>query len=117
MTAQQLLHHRHEPYRTELIGGRLHEMEPAGAQHGVVEGRIHLLLALHVEAANLGTTFVGDVGFHIASNPDTVRAPDVAFVATVYRSRDDILVLTADEPLALGDVVPGWSPQVGELFV
>jgi len=37
--------------------------------------------------------------------------------ATVYRARDDIRVLHCDEPLDLGDVVPGWSPLVGDLFV
>ena len=36
--------------------------------------------------------------------------------AMVYRSRHDIRILTADEPLELGDVVPGWSPLVGEFF-
>ncbi len=36
--------------------------------------------------------------------------------ATVYRARDDIRVLTADETLDLGDVVPGWSARVGDLF-
>jgi Uma2 family endonuclease len=36
--------------------------------------------------------------------------------ATVYRARHDIRVLTADEPLALGDVVSGWSPRVGAFF-
>jgi Uma2 family endonuclease len=81
MTAEQLLRYRHEPYRQELIAGRLYEMEPTGAEHGVVEGKIYALLTRHVEATNLGTTFVGDVGFQIASDPDTVRAPDVAFVA------------------------------------
>jgi len=36
--------------------------------------------------------------------------------ATVYRARDDIRVLTDDERLDLGDVVPGWSARVGDLF-
>lgn len=36
--------------------------------------------------------------------------------ATVYRARDDIRVLTADERLDLSDVVPGWSAGVGEFF-
>jgi Uma2 family endonuclease len=81
MTAQELLLYRNEPYRQELIDGRLHEMEPTGAEHGVVSKQICLLLGAHVQAHGLGETFVGDVGFHIASGPDTVRAPDVAFVS------------------------------------
>ncbi|CAN5219788.1 Uma2 family endonuclease [soil metagenome] len=80
MTAQELLQYSHEPYRQELIDGTLYEMEPTGAEHGVVEGKIFASLSHHVEAANLGTTFVGDVGFQTARDPDTVRGPDVAFV-------------------------------------
>jgi hypothetical protein len=34
MTAQELLEYSHEPYRTELVAGRLVEVEPAGALHG-----------------------------------------------------------------------------------
>ena len=37
--------------------------------------------------------------------------------ATVYRARDDVRILTAEEQLELGDVVPGWSARVGDLFV
>ncbi|HEX8158052.1 MAG TPA: Uma2 family endonuclease [Solirubrobacteraceae bacterium] len=81
MTAQELLGYRNEPYRHELIGGRLHEMEPTGAEHGVVSKRICVLLDAHVQAGALGETFVGDVGFQIGADPDTVRAPDVAFVS------------------------------------
>lgn len=51
MTAEELLRYSHEPYRQELIDGRLHEMEPTGAEHGLVEGRIYALLARHVDAA------------------------------------------------------------------
>src|SRR3954471_9953562 len=40
MTAEELLHYSHEPYRQELIGGILHEMEPPGFEHGVVSTRI-----------------------------------------------------------------------------
>ena len=36
--------------------------------------------------------------------------------ATVYRARDDIRVLTDDEQLDLGDVVPGWSARVADVF-
>ena len=81
MTAEELLRYRHEPYRQELIDGRLHEMEPPGAEHGVVAMRIGSLLLRHVEDADLGIVFTSEVGFQLASDPDTVRAPDVAFIA------------------------------------
>jgi len=81
MTSQELLRYRHEPYRQELIAGRLHEMEPPGAEHGAVAMRIARLLDAHVERADLGIVFASEVGFHLAHDPDTVRAPDVAFIS------------------------------------
>ena len=81
MTAQELLRYRHEPYRQELIDGRLYEMEPPGAEHGYVAMRIGSLLMRHVEAGDLGLVFASETGFKLASDPDTVRAADVAFVA------------------------------------
>lgn len=81
MTAEQLLQYRHEPYRQELIRGRLHEMEPPGAEHGLVAMRIGMLLARHVEVDDVGIAFAGEIGFVLASNPDTVRAPDAGFIA------------------------------------
>lgn len=88
MTAQELLRFRHEPYRQELIDGRLYEMEPPGAEHGYVAMRIGSLLMRHVEAGDLGLVFASETGFKLASDPDTVRAADVAFVAK--RRADEI---------------------------
>jgi len=39
-----------------------------------------VLLGQHVKSNNLGVCFGAETGFKIASDPDTVRAPDVAFV-------------------------------------
>ena len=36
---------------------------------------------------------------------------------SVYRSRDDIRILKADEVLDGADVVPGWRLTVRDLFV
>jgi len=81
MTAQELLAYTHEPYQQELIDGILFEMEPPGALHGAVSMRIAALLHRHVMNAELGIAFGSEVGFQLASDPDTVRAPDVAFIA------------------------------------
>lgn len=81
MTANELLYYKHEPYRTELIAGRLVEMEPAGALHGVVAATICRLLANHVAAHDLGRVFGAETGYILASDPDTVRAPDASFVS------------------------------------
>ena len=81
MTAQELLQYRNEPYRQELVNGTLHEMQPPGAEHGLVAMRIAMLLAAHVQAHNLGLAFAGEIGFQLASDPDTVRSPDAGFIS------------------------------------
>ncbi len=73
---------------TELVRGQLIVREPPSAYHGHVAGKLFFLLGQHVYPRNLGWLFSQDTGFRIASNPDTVRAPDVAFA-----SRERIPVL------------------------
>jgi Uma2 family endonuclease len=67
--------------RCELVRGRLAMMSPAGANHGGVVGEIHGHLWAFVRQHRLGKVYGAETGFTIASDPDTVRAPDVAFVA------------------------------------
>jgi len=81
MTAKELLQYSHEPFRTELLAGRLVEMEPAGALHGAVAARICQVLSNHVLAQELGVVFGAETGFQLESDPDTVRAPDASFVS------------------------------------
>ncbi len=81
MTAQELSQYSHEPFRTELLAGRLVEMEPAGALHGAVAARICGLLVAHVLPLGLGTVFGAETGYVLATDPDTVRAPDASFVS------------------------------------
>jgi Uma2 family endonuclease len=66
--------------RCELVRGELIVMPPAGAEHGRIVARMTLRLAGFVEEGALGTVFGVETGFRIAHEPDTVRAPDVAFV-------------------------------------
>jgi len=81
MTAQELFQYSHEPFRTELVRGRLVEMEPAGALHGASAARIGRLLANHVIARGLGEVFGAETGYVLETDPDTVRAPDASFVS------------------------------------
>ena len=62
MTAEELLAANVTDKRTELVRGVLVVREPAGGRHG----------AGHLVAA--------ETGFTLARGPDTVRAPDIAFV-------------------------------------
>lgn len=80
MTAEELLDMPDDGYQYELVRGELRKMAPAGARHSNIGIRVGTSLNFHVMANNLGTGFGADGGFLLESNPDTVRAPDVAFV-------------------------------------
>ena len=80
MTAEELLHASYPDKRTELVRGRLVVREPAGARHGLVAMNLALRLGAHVERTNAGLLFAAETGFTLFRGPDTVRAPDIAFV-------------------------------------
>ncbi len=64
----------------ELIEGVIKRMSPAGWKHGEVSADFVRRLAQHVKDQDLGKTFSTETGFTIARDPDTVRAPDAAFI-------------------------------------
>jgi Uma2 family endonuclease len=81
MTADELLRMPDDGYhRYELVRGELRTMSPAGGDHGSIAASIVVSLGSYVKAKNLGTVYTADPGFRIEHDPDTVRAPDVAFV-------------------------------------
>ena len=79
-TADQLLAASKDLDPCELVRGEVIMMTPAGEEHSQVEGNIFLALGAYVRAKGLGRIYTGDAGFLLEENPDTVRAPDVAFV-------------------------------------
>ncbi|MCA8954269.1 MAG: Uma2 family endonuclease [Planctomycetes bacterium] len=83
-TADDLLRYcesgRHEPGRHELVRGELRSMSAAGWWHGLVVGWVHGQLDKLLAGNRTGFLFGAETGFVLARNPDTVRAPDVAFV-------------------------------------
>ena len=81
MTAEELFRLPDDGYRHELIKGELLTMSPPGAQHGSATGNLAGLLYNHVTANNLGRIYVGDTGFKLEVDPDTVLAPDIAIIA------------------------------------
>lgn len=89
MTAEELLAMPGDGYRYELIAGELIKMNPANFEHGAITHRVSLRLGVYVEREDLGILFAAETGFKIASNPDTVRAPDVAFVRKDRVSAED----------------------------
>lgn len=162
--------------RCELIDGVLIEMPPTTMEHGRSEGKASALLINHVAPWGLGEVLTGNPGFILRRNPDTVRAPDVAFIRAgrfpagrlprrgfaeiapdlvvevispsdtpaevqakvrdwieawvrivwvmypeqrtvhVIRSLQERLILDESAVLDGGDVVPGFSCRVAELF-
>jgi len=80
MTAEDLLHSDVPHKSTELLRGRLIVREPPSTYHGLVAARLLVFLGGHVYANALGVVCSQDTGFKIASHPDTVRAPDLAFI-------------------------------------
>lgn len=67
-------------WRYELVEGVLHRMPPPGFDHGSIAGRFGGLLFTHVHPRKLGRVLAAETGFLVSSDPDTVLAPDVAFV-------------------------------------
>jgi Uma2 family endonuclease len=81
LTADDLLHLPRGPQRCELVRGELHTMSPAGPRHGKVAARFGKILMMHVDRHHLGDVYASDTGFLLERDPDTVMAPDLAFVA------------------------------------
>ena len=175
VTAEELLQMPDDGFRYELVKGELLKLAPAGHGHGVLAMEIGWRLALHVATNSLGQVSAAETGFRIGSNPDTVRAADVAFISqgrveevglvegfwpgapdlavevisptdrytavqanvldwldagtqmvvvvdplhgsvTIYRSLEDIVILTRNDILDGQDVVPGWTLAIQDLF-
>lgn len=80
-TAEQLAS-LHEPgFRHELVRGELRRMSPAGWDHGEAGSTLQELLNHQVRVHRLGSTTLAETGFLLARDPDTVLAPDIAFVS------------------------------------
>ncbi|MGI6456480.1 MAG: Uma2 family endonuclease [bacterium] len=81
MTAEELLRMPDDGFRYELVRGELRSMTPPGNEHGYIAGIVFGELYQYLKKNKLGRIYIAETGFKISSNPDTVRAPDVAFVA------------------------------------
>lgn len=171
-TANQLLE-ANLPH-CELIAGEIVKMSPAGFNHGRFALRIGTALDNFVTPRRLGVVVSAEPGFQIAHDPDTVRAPDMAFVRaerippggeegffqgapdiavevvspndranevlakiqdwlqagcllvwvvdprnrtiSAYGSSGEITVLNETDTLTGGDVLPGFSVPVNDIF-
>ncbi|HVH68376.1 MAG TPA: Uma2 family endonuclease [Gemmatimonadales bacterium] len=174
MIADELLHAHLPNKRSELVRGVLRVREPAGSMHGRVAMNLGAELRAHAKATDAGVVFAAETGFKLQTDPDTVRGPDVAYVAKgrapppdatgfaelapdlvaevlspddrpgevlakvadwlsagtrlvwvvdparrvarVYRDDGTEQVLSADESLHGGDVVPGFSCRLADIL-
>lgn len=80
LTAEDLLANPVPDKCTELVAGHVVVREPPGYRHGYVASQLILALGLHVRVHRLGHVLAAETGFTLFRNPDTVRAPDVAFI-------------------------------------
>ena len=89
MTASELLRYSGPDKRVELVRGRLLVLEPPGGRHGEIEARIVGALSTYLtrdrDARRVertrGRLVCGDSGFWLSHDPDTVRAPDAAYIS------------------------------------
>ncbi len=104
VTATELLNMPDDGFRYELIRGELKKMSPPpGDVHGRVAMKFAWRLGQHVETNKFGDVYAAETGFLIEKDPDTVRAPDCAFVSRQRRE-------------AIGDV-QGYFPGAPDLAV
>jgi Uma2 family endonuclease len=80
MTAEELLRMPRDGMRHELVQGELRTRPLNSAGHGIVAMRASVPVGRYVAEHDLGLSFGAGTGFLIAQNPDTVLAPDFAFV-------------------------------------
>ena len=67
--------------RYELVRGVLIEKMPTGDPHGDSVLRASLLIGNYAEDNDYGVVRTGEPGYRLERGPDTVRAPDVAWIA------------------------------------
>ncbi len=176
ITADALYQKPPEERRGELVKGVFVKMSPAGHTHGRIAATILILIGQFVrQTREMGQLYTAETGFLLSREPDTVRAPDAAFVTAeraaqqaselgffdgapdlavevispsetvesveaklidyleagtqivwlvyprtqtimVYRSLTDAEVLTIIDDLKGGDLLPGFSAPVKEIF-
>ena len=76
--------------QVELVRGQLVVREPPGTWHGLIAANLAYYMSDFVQRRGLGLVFAQDTGFKIASEPDTVRAPDALGrheMADTYRAQ------------------------------
>jgi len=80
VTAEQFLLLPDDLCRRDLMEGEVQTMAAAGTQHGIIAMRLGGAIGNYADDRGLGPVFAAETGFTLARNPDTVLAPDAAFL-------------------------------------
>ena len=105
MTAEELFRLPDDNCRHELVKGELRRMAAAGFRHGAVIMNVAGPLSQHVRTHELGVVCGAETGFALERDPDTVLAPDIAFVR---RER----ILASGLPAAFWEGPPDLAVEV-----
>ena len=81
LSAEEFFEFSFHNRRAELIHGEVFDMSPAGGEHGIIAMRLGGRLFAYAEEHKSGEVCAAETGFIVRRNPDTVRAPDVAFIS------------------------------------
>jgi Uma2 family endonuclease len=79
-TIDDIIRFEHEGRHYELLEGALIEMSPASWDHGVVAGNLFGFFWSYVREHRLGVVVAAETGFILHRDPETLLAPDVAFI-------------------------------------
>jgi Uma2 family endonuclease len=84
LTSEILQHMPDDGWRYELVQGRLVRMPPTGYEHGRISAILASQLQRFIELHPLGDVLGAETGFILSreGEPDTVLAPDAAFVSS-----------------------------------
>ncbi len=81
ITAEELLLMPRDGQRYELLRGVVVDKMPTGDHHGDTVPCISHALFSYAAAKDYGVVRAGEPGYRLEREPDTVRAPDVAWIA------------------------------------
>ena len=81
-TAEEFAAMQRDGWRAELIEGEVVAMPAAFTDHGETAANISYLVGQFVRPKRIGKIYGAETGFLVARNPDTVRAPDFAYIHT-----------------------------------
>lgn len=105
MTADELLVMPDDGRHWELRRGELREVSPSGIRASAIAAVISAWLTIYVIERELGIVTGADGGFVLEREPDTVLAPDVAFIRQEH-------VPPEDELRRFGQVPPDLAVEV-----